>query len=126
MELYNVRDPPGRRDRKIYRENTIATKTIIVSKFKRNIHEDHFPRILPRKVFFAQSLSSLTFLLSLIHCTYCLIHWSLAFKSTFYRFIVLGSLGLNPFIFWALEPKPALTIYIYIYIYKWLIIVRGT
>ena len=76
-ELYNVRDPPGRGgkgDWKIYGENIVATRTKIVSKFKINIHKDHFPRILPRKVFLAQSLFSFTFLLSLIHCVCYLIH----------------------------------------------------
>ena len=35
----------------------------------------------------------LYFLVFLIHYAYCLIHQSLAFKLTFYKFIVLGSLG---------------------------------
>ena len=48
-----MRDPPGRGDRKICRENTVVRITKIVSKFKRNIHKDHSPQILPRKVFFA-------------------------------------------------------------------------
>ena len=34
-----MRDPLGRRDRKVYRENTVVTRTVIVSKFKRNILE---------------------------------------------------------------------------------------
>ena len=37
------------------------------------------------------------------------LHWSLVFQLTFYKFIVLGFLGLNPFIFWTKEPKPPLT-----------------
>ena len=55
MELYNVRDPPGRRDQKICRENTVATRIEIASQFKRNIHKEHSPWILLRKGFFAQS-----------------------------------------------------------------------
>jgi len=43
----------------------------------------------------------LYFLVSLIHYAYCLIYRNLVFKPAFYKFIVLGSLGLSPFIFWA-------------------------
>ena len=32
------------------------------------------------------------------------------FQSTLYKFFVLGSLSINPFIFWALDPKITLTI----------------
>ena len=35
--LYNVRDPPGTGDQKIYRENIVVTRTVI-SKSKRNIY----------------------------------------------------------------------------------------
>ena len=35
-----MRDPPGRGDRKICRENTVVRITKIVSKFKRNILKD--------------------------------------------------------------------------------------
>ena len=55
-ELYNVKDPPARKDQQIGRENTIATRTEIASLFKRYIHKDHSPWILPMKGFFAQSL----------------------------------------------------------------------
>ena len=34
----------------------------------------------------------------------------ISFQPILYKFTVLGSLGLNPFIFWTKEPKPALTI----------------
>ena len=94
--IYNVRYPPGIGIGEIYRENTVTTRTKIVSKFKRNILKDHSPRTLPRKAFFAQSLFFFTFLLSLIHYACCSIHWSLVFKPTLYKFIVLGTLGLNP------------------------------
>ena len=105
MELYNVRDPPGRGDQKICRENTIATRTEIVSKSKRTIFNNHSPRTSPWKDFFAQNLSFFAFLLSLINYECCLIHGSLAFKSTLYKFIVLGFLGLNPSTLQAQEPK---------------------
>lgn len=101
-ELYNIRDPLGREDHpKICRENTVAIRTEIVSKFKRNILEDHSPRILLRKAFFAQSLFFFTFFLSLIHYARHSIHWNLVFKPTLYKFIVLGSLGLSSSTFWA-------------------------
>ena len=38
-----MRDLPGRKDREICGENTVATRTEIVSKFKRNILKDHSP-----------------------------------------------------------------------------------
>ena len=41
--IYNVRDPLGMGDREICRENIIATRTEIASKFKRNILKDHSP-----------------------------------------------------------------------------------
>ena len=94
--IYNVRDPPEKEDWKICWENIVVTRTEIVSKFKRNILKDHSPQILSRKAFFAQSLSFFTFLLSLIHYARCYIRWSLVFKPTLYKFIVLGTLGLNP------------------------------
>ena len=104
-----MRDPLGMGDRKICRENTVATRTQIVSKFKRNLLKDHSPRTLLRKAFFAQSLFFFTFSLSLIHHARCSIHWNLVFKSTLYKFIVLNSLGLNPSTIWAQDPNLAPT-----------------
>jgi len=58
--LYNERDPPGTGiHEEIGRENIVATRTEIVSKFKRNIFKDHSPRILPRKDFFDRVCLSL-------------------------------------------------------------------
>ena len=123
----NVRDPPRRGDRKICREHTVAIRTEIVSRSKRTKFKNHSSRISPRKGFLALNLSFFTFLISLIHCAYWLIHcacwlihWGLAFKPTYYKFFVLGSLGLNPFIFWAREPKSRPYIidsHLYIYIF---------
>ena len=53
--IYNVRDPPEKKDWKICWENIVVTRTEIVSKFKRNILKDHYPQILSRKAFFPQS-----------------------------------------------------------------------
>ena len=50
-------------------------------------------------------MSFFAFLLSLIHCACCLIHWILVFKTTLYKFIVLGSLNLNPSTLWTQESK---------------------
>ena len=50
-------------------------------------------------------MSFFAFLLSLIHCACCLIHWILVFKTTLYKFIVLGSLSLNPSTLWTQESK---------------------
>ena len=50
--LYNERDPLGTGiHEEIGRENTVAIRTEIVSKFKKNIFKDHSPQILPRKDF---------------------------------------------------------------------------
>ena len=49
----------GSKKREIGRENIVATRTEIVSKFKRNIFKDHSPRILPRKDFFDRVCLSL-------------------------------------------------------------------
>ena len=52
--LYNVRNPPEERnDLRIDGENTIATRTGIVIKYRENIFKNYFPWILPRKDFFA-------------------------------------------------------------------------
>ena len=108
-----MRDSPGRLDGEICWENIVATITEIVSKFKRNILKNYYPQILPKKVFFAQSLFFLTFLLSLFHYAHCSIHWSLVFKSTLYKFIVLGYLSMNSSAIWAQDPNPAPTIKLY-------------
>ena len=58
--LYNERDPLGTGIREeIGRENTVAIRTEIVSKFKKNIFKDHCPQILPRKDFFDKICLSL-------------------------------------------------------------------
>ena len=49
----------GSKKREIGRENIVATRTEIVSKFKRNILKDHSPRILLRKDFFDKICLSL-------------------------------------------------------------------
>ena len=64
----NVRDPPGRGDRKICREHTVAIRTKVVSRPKRTKFKNHSSRILPRKDFLALNLSFFTFLIPLIHC----------------------------------------------------------
>ena len=52
--IYNVRNPPEERnDLRIYGENTVATRTGIVIKYRENIFKNYFPWILPRKDFFA-------------------------------------------------------------------------
>ena len=117
-ELYNVRDPPWRGDRKIYKENTVATRTEIVSKSKGTIFKNHSPWISPRKDFLSLNLSLFAVLISLIHYSRCPIHWGLTLKPTLYKFIVWDFLVLNPFIIWVRNLKPAPTIYIYIYIYN--------
>ena len=38
---------------RIHRKNTVALRTIIVIKSKRNIFKNYFPWTLPRKDFFA-------------------------------------------------------------------------
>ena len=51
--LYNERDPLGTGiHEEIGRENTVAIRTEIVSKFKINIHKDNSPQIFSRKIFF--------------------------------------------------------------------------
>ena len=58
--LYNERDPLGIGiHEEIGRENTVAIRTEIVSKFKKNIFKDHSPQILPRKDFFDRFCLSL-------------------------------------------------------------------
>ena len=104
--IYNVRDPLGMGHREIYRENIIAIRIEIVSKFKGNILKDHSPRTLLRKAFFAQSLFFFTFLLSLIHYACCLIHWNLIFKPTLYKFICVALFGPESFFLLGLGSKP--------------------
>ena len=64
--LYNERDPLGTGiHEEIGRENIVAIRTEIVSKFKKNIFKDHSPQILPRKDFldiFCLSLLSKDFI----------------------------------------------------------------
>ena len=96
-------DQQGEGNWKIYRENTVTTRIETVSKSKRSILKESSDFVEER--FLYQSFSFFASLPSLIHRTYCLIYWSLVFKLTLYKFIVLGSLGLNPFTFWALDSK---------------------
>ena len=52
--LYNVRNPLEERENlRIGGKNTIATRTGIVIKSKKNIFKNYSPRILLRKDFFA-------------------------------------------------------------------------
>ena len=53
MSIYNVRDPPGIGDREIDKENTVTTRTEIVSKSKRTIFKNYSSRISPKNDFFA-------------------------------------------------------------------------
>ena len=60
MRLYNERDPPGTGiHEEIGKENTVAIRIEIASKFKKNIFKDHSPQILLRKDFFDRFCLSL-------------------------------------------------------------------
>ena len=48
MELYNIRDPPWRGDRKFVRENTVAVLAIYVTIFNQYIYKNILPQITSR------------------------------------------------------------------------------
>ena len=72
------------------RKNIVALRTLIVTKFKRNIYiyiyisKNYSPQTWPTKNVFIQTCFFIVFLafsLSLVHCERYPIHWSLVFSS---------------------------------------------
>ena len=74
QENIRKKDPLQGGDRRIGGENTVAIRTIIVIKSKRNIYKNYSPRTLARKIFFAQNLFIFVFLSSLTYYDCCPTH----------------------------------------------------
>ena len=58
------------------------------------------------------------FMVIWIYCNCYPIHQNLVFQLTLYKFIVLGSLGLDPLHFWVQDLNRVLTMYIHIILLK--------